>query len=258
MKEKYLEQIQQGIKCTNSYRSSEDALIELEKDTTLIDSQSSGLLFIEKSRYNFWRFYFYIQDIAKINWDVFKEKKVVAEIIVRQSQKEKWEPIVETFQEKGGFKLYDTFIRLYKDKIDIDVHDVDFSMIDTPIEEDFLKIQQLLEANFDIYCDRIPSVEELKSLAETTFLIKDNGEIVAFFIAEKKGVTLVYRYWLVLQDYRGRKYGDILMKRILTSDQEIERITSWISEKLDYSILAHKRLGFKEDGLKNYILYKEL
>jgi len=257
MKEKYLEQIQQGIKCTNSYRSSEDALSILEKSNALIDKQSHALLFIEKSEYDFWRLYFYIQDITKINWDFFQGKKLVAEIIVRESQNEKWEPIVQTFQEKGGFKLYDTFIRLYKDKIDIDVQDVDFSMVETPCEEDFLKIQELLEANFDIYCDRIPSVEELKSLAKTTFLIKDNGQIVAFFIAEKKGVTLVYRYWLVLNDYRGRKYGDILMKRVLTCDPEIERITSWISQKLDYSILAHKRLGFKEDGLKNYILYKE-
>ncbi|MDN3676042.1 GNAT family N-acetyltransferase [Flavobacterium paronense] len=257
MKEKYLEQIQQGIKCTNSYRSSEDTLSILEESNTLIDKQSHALLFVEKSQYDFWRLYFYIQDISKITWGFFQGKKLVAEIIVRESQNEKWEPIVQTFQEKGGFKLYDTFIRLYKDKIDIDVQDVDFSMVETPCAGDFLKIKELLEANFDVYCDRIPSVEELESLAKTTFVIKDNGQIVAFFIAEKKGVTLVYRYWLVLQNYRGRKYGDILMKRILTSDQEIERITSWISQKLDYSILAHKRLGFKEDGLKNYILYKE-
>lgn len=257
MKEEYLEQIQQGIKCTNSYRSSEDTLIKLEKSNTLIDKQSSALIFAEKSQYDFWRLYFYIQDITKINWDFFKERKLVAEIIVRQSQHEKWEPIVQTFVENGRFKLYDTFIRLYKDKIDLDVQDVDFSMVETPCEEDFLKIQELLEANFDIYCDRIPSVEELKSLAKTTFLIKDNGQIIAFFIAEKVGVTLVYRYWLVLHNYRGRKYGDILMKRVLTCDPDIKRITSWISQKLDYSILAHKRLGFKEDGLKNYILYKE-
>lgn len=256
-KEKYLAQIQQGIACTNSYRSSEDALLMLEKSSTLIESQSYALLFTEKSCYDFWRFYFYTPDSTKINWDFFQGKKLVAEIIVRQSQNEKWEPIVHTFQEKGGFQLYDTFIRLYKDKIDIDVEGVDFSLIETPYEEDFLKIQALLESNFDIYCDRIPSLDELKSLAKTTFLIKDKKQIVAFFIAEKKGVTLVFRYWLVLPNYRGRKYGDLLMKRILTCDTEISRVTSWISQKLDYSILAHKRLGFKEDGLKNYILYKE-
>jgi hypothetical protein len=257
MKDKYLEQIQQGIKCTNSYRSSEDTLIKLEKSNTLIYNQPNALLFAEKSQYDFWRLYFYIQDITKIKWDFFQDKKLVAEIIVRQSQHEKWETTIQTFLDKGGFKLYDTFIRLYKDKIDIDIQDVDFSMVETPCAEDFLKIQELLEANFDIYCDRIPSVEELQSLAKTTFLIKDKGQIVAFFIAEKVGVTLVYRYWLVLHNYRGRKYGDILMKRVLTCDLEIERITSWISQKLDYSILAHKRLGFKEEGLKNYILYKE-
>ena len=257
MREKYLLQIQQGISCTNSYRSSEDTLAKLEKSDTIIDNQSHALLFLEKSRYDFYRLFFYSQDIAKINWDFFKEKKLVAEIIVRQSQTEKWQPVIHTFQEKGGFLLCDTYIRLYKDKIDIDVEEVDFSLIETPCDEDFLKIQELLEANFDIYCDRIPSVDELKSLAKTTFLIKDKKQIVAFFIAEKKGVTLVLRYWLVLPNYKGRKYGDLLMKRIVTCEPETARITSWVSQKLDYSILAHKRLGFKEDGLKNYILYKQ-
>lgn len=257
MKDKYLRQIQQGIKYTNSYRSSEDILSLIDNSDTLIDSQSHALLVAAKERYDFWRLYFYIQDSTKVNWDFFQEKKLVTEIIVRQSQIEKWRPIVQTFQENGKFRLYDTFIRLYKDIIDTDVEDVNFSMIETPCNEDFLVLQQLLEANFDIYCDRIPSVEELKSLAKTTFLIRDKGEIVAFFIAEKKGVTLVYRYWLVLENFRGRKYGDLLMKRVLTCDHEIERITSWISKKLDYSILAHKRLGFKEDGLINYILHKE-
>ena len=257
MKEKYLEQIQLGIKCTNSYCSSKETISKLEESTTIIENQLSALLFIEKTRYDFWRLYFYIQDITKINWAIFKDKVVVAEIIVRHSKKEKWDSIIQAFQEKGRFKIYDTFIRLYKDKIDIDVQDVDFSKIETPLEEDFLEIQQLLEANFDFYSDRIHSVEELKKLAKTTFLIKDKGQIVAFFIAEKNGITLIYRYWLVLESHRGRKYGDLLMKRVLTCDPEIKRITSWISQKLDYSILAHKRLGFKEDGLTNYILYRE-
>lgn len=257
MKEKYLEQIQLGIKCTNSYCSSKECISRLEESTSLVENQSFALMFIEKTRYDFWRLYFYIQDITKINWVLFYEKVLVAEIIVRRSKKEKWDLIIQAFQEKGGFKIYDTFIRLYKDKIDIDVQDVDFSIIENPLEKDFLEIQQLLEVNFDFYSDRIHSVEDLKKLTKTTFLIKDKGKIVALFIAEKNGITLIFRYWLVLESHRGRKYGDLLMKRILTCDPEIKRIISWISKKLDYSILAHKRLGFKEDGLTNYILYRE-
>jgi hypothetical protein len=257
MSGKYLEKIQLGIKFTNSYGSSKEVISRLEKSSTLVENQLSALLFIEKTRYDFWRLYFYIQDITIINWTFFKEKVVIAEIIVRHSKKEKWDSIIQAFQEKGRFKIYDTFVRLYKDNIDIDVRGLDFSIIETPIERDFLAIQELLEVNFDFYSDRIPSVEELKKLTKTTFLIKDEGQIVAFFIAEKNGITLTYRYWLVLESHRGRKYGDLLMKRVLTCDPEIQRITSWISQKLDYSIFAHKRLGFKEDGLTNYILFRE-
>ena len=256
MKEKYLEQIQLGIKCTNSYWSSRETLNKLNESNVLIDNQSDALLFIEKTRYKFWRLYFYIQDVAKINLAVFKEQALIAEIVVRHSKIEKWKPIIQKFQEKGGFKLYDTFIRMYNDNINIDTKNIDFSVIEKPLEEDFIQIQILLEENFDAYSDRIQSVEELKKLAETTFIIKDKGKIVAFFIAEKNGITLIFRYWLVLKDYRGRGYGNLLFKRVLTCDSEIKRITSWINKKLDYSILAHKRLGFKEDGLTNYILYR--
>ena len=74
MKEKYLQQIQKGIRCTNSYWSSKDTLSKLEKSSTLINTQLSALLFIEKTSYSFWRLYFYIQDFTKINWAIFEEK----------------------------------------------------------------------------------------------------------------------------------------------------------------------------------------
>ena len=256
MKEKYLQQIQKGIRCTNSYWSSKDTLSKLEKSSTLINTQLSALLFIEKTSYSFWRLYFYIQDFAKINWEFFKEKALVVEIVVRHSKKEKWNHVLESFQKKGGFKIYDTFNRMYRDKQDVDVKGIDFSIIEMASDKDIVTIHHLLETNFDLYSGRIPSLEELKNLTETTFLIKDKGQLVAFFITEKKGSTLEFRYWLVLENYRGRKYGNTLMKHVLTFDPEIVRIISWISQKNKNVILAHEHLGFKEDGLTNYILYR--
>jgi len=257
MNKKNIEQIELGIKCTNSYWSSIETLSKLEKSSTMTENQFSALLFIEKTRYDFWRLYFYIQDITELNWAIFKEKALVAEIVVRNSKKEKWDSILQAFEKKGEFKKYDTFTRFYKEKLEVEIQEDDFSTLETPREEDLLVIQQLIEANFNVYSDRIPSVEELKTLTKTTFIIKEKGQIVAFFITEKKGVTLEFRYWLVLEKYRGRKYGSLLMNRVLTNDPEIKRIISWISIKNTNVILAHKHLGFKEDGLTNYILYRE-
>jgi hypothetical protein len=257
MKEKYLEKIRLGVRCTNSYWSSREILQTLEKSSTLIDCQSKALLFVEKTRYDFWRLYFYIQDNTKVNWDIFKEKKLVTEIIVRNSKKEFWVTTIQDFEKKGQFKIYETFNRMYRNKQEVDIKDVDFSIIETASNEDMLKIRHLLETNFDVYSSKIPTLNELKILADTTFLIKDKGEIVAFFMTEKKGITLEFRYWLVLQEYRGRKFGKLLMDYVLTFDPEILRFTSWISLKNENVILAHKNLGFKEDGLTNYILYRE-
>ena len=257
MKEKYLEQIQLGIKCTNAYWSSKEALSKLESSSSIIDNQPYSLCFIKKTQFHFWRLYFYIQDLNKMDWSFFKEKALIAEIVVRDFKKGKWDLVLQEFQKKGNFKTYDSYIRLFKEKSEITVQKEDFSIIETAKDADLVFVQQLIENNFNKYSDKIPTVNELKTLVNTTFLIKQNGEIVAFFMTEKKGITLEFRYWLVLPECRGRKFGKILMDYVLTFDPEIVRFISWISLKNENVILAHKRLGFKEDGLTNYILYRE-
>tara|TARA_B110000977_G_C11072247_1_gene489920 strand:+ start:520 stop:1302 length:783 start_codon:yes stop_codon:yes gene_type:complete len=256
-KEKYLEKIKRGINCTNSYESGKVVSSKIEKNGVLFEEQSSALLFIEKTRYKFWRFYFYIQDITQIDWAIFKEKTLIAEIVIRNSKKEKWLPIIQAFQEMGGFKVHDVYDRYFKEQTIVDVTDIDFSSLEKPNNEDFDSIQQLIELNFSPHTDKIPSVLELKEFRETTFIIKNDLEIVAFFITEKKGVTLEFRYWLVLEEFRGRRYGNLLMKRVLSFDPEIKRVTSWIRQGNDNVIHAHKQMGFKEDGLTNYILHRE-
>jgi GNAT superfamily N-acetyltransferase len=257
MKENYINQIQKGIKLTNSYGSVKETLSLLENGSSNIDNQLYSLFFIQKTQFHFWRFYFYIQDLQKINWSFFKEKELITEIVVRDSKKEKWNLVLQEFQEKGNFKNYDSYIRLFKEKSEIKINKEDFSIIETANDLDLVFVQQLIENNFNKYSDKIPTLNELKTLVNTTFLIKEKGQIVAFFMTEKKGITLEFRYWLVLPEYRGKKFGKILMDYVLTFDPEIVRFTSWISLKNENVILAHKNLGFKEDGLTNYILYRE-
>jgi GNAT superfamily N-acetyltransferase len=257
MKENYINQIQKGIKLTNSYGSVKETLSLLENGSSNIDNQLYSLFFIQKTQFHFWRFYFYIQDLQKINWSFFKEKELITEIVVRDSKKEKWNLVLQEFQEKGNFKNYDSYIRLFKEKSEIKINKEDFSIIETANDLDLVFVQQLIENNFNKYSDKIPTLNELKTLVNTTFLIKEKGQIVAFFMTEKKGITLEFRYWLVLPEYRGKKFGKILMDYVLTFDPEIVRFTSWISLKNENVILTHKNLGFKEDGLTNYILYRE-
>ena len=257
MENKYLEQIQRGAKCANFYDATKEVLSRLKKPTTQIENQSHALLFVEKSRYDFWRCYFYIQDIAKVNWAIFKEKTLITEIVVRKSKIEKWKSILEVFEKNGAFIIYDAYMRFAKELPETTFKNLDFSNIQISQEEDLVDILQLIETNFNSYSNKIPSVDELKLLTKSTFLIKEKGEIVAFFITEKKGTTLEFRYWLVLEQYRGRRYGERLINRVLTHDPEIRRVTSWVSQKNKSVIRVHKKLGFKEDGLINYILYRK-
>ena len=88
MVEKYLIQIQQGIKQTNSYWSINDVIAKLNNNS-FVESQSNALFFFKKTRYNFSRLYFYIQDIGKINWSFFQDQELIVEIVIRNSKKEK-------------------------------------------------------------------------------------------------------------------------------------------------------------------------
>lgn len=257
MSNTYLDQIQLGIKCTNSYWSSTQVMDKLENPLVIREHQSNALWFIEETTYDFWRLYFYIQDIIKIDWTIFEQKPLIAEIIIRNSKKEKWLSIIQEFERKGNFEILDIYDRYFKEQSPLEINDIDFSVLEKPKLEDFLSLRQLIELNFNPHTDKIPSEQELKELKETTFIIKDKEEIVGFFITEKKGVTLEFRYWLVLKAYRGRKYGSLLLSRVLSFDPEIKRTVSWIRRGNDNVVLAHKEMGFKQDGLTNYILHRK-
>jgi hypothetical protein len=169
LKDNYLEQIKLGIKCTNSYGSVTEVMSRLCKSDVLIDNQLYGLLFIQNTRYDFWRLYFYIQDISQIKWFYFRNVPLVAEIVVRTSKENFWSNTIQTIENKGDFKVSTIFKRLFRGKIEMDVSFVDFSSIETAQFKDLRVIQHLLEENFDLYSSRIPSLDELESMSDTIF-----------------------------------------------------------------------------------------
>ncbi|MFT4644673.1 MAG: hypothetical protein ACI8ZX_001079, partial [Planctomycetota bacterium] len=141
LKENYLEQIKLGIKCTNSYGSVNEVISRLNKRDVLIDNQLNGLLFIQNTRYDFWRLYFYIHDISQIQWCYFRNVSLVAEIVVRTSKKKIWSNTIQIFENKGDFKVSNIFNRMFRGKIEMDVSAVDFSSIETAQSKDLRMIQ---------------------------------------------------------------------------------------------------------------------
>jgi ribosomal protein S18 acetylase RimI-like enzyme len=131
-----------------------------------------------------------------------------------------------------------------------------FDKIEKPEGLDFEEIQKLLESNFDIYTEFIPSINELKSFSETTYIIKENNRIAAFAICQTTGNTLELRFLLVLKEHRGSGYGSLLMKH-LAVDKDINRFLLWVNIENKIAIKLYNKMGFKEDGLLNCLLANE-
>ena len=147
---------------------------------------------------------------------------------------------------------YRTFLRMFR--IDnLQITGIDFSSVQNPKGDDFEAIKRLLEKNFDIYAERIPSIEELKQLQNSTYVIKHENQIAAILISDLKGKTEELRYWLVMPEFRYKGYGSLLMKYFLNCCKDTKRYTLWVDSVNENAINKYKYFGFVKDRIINTI-----
>jgi acyl carrier protein/ribosomal protein S18 acetylase RimI-like enzyme len=197
---------------------------------------------------------FFFLDKERINEKVgfFKEEDLlVCDIVYSELQKDQGNLISDWLIDNRNFH-YKTFVRMFKTE-KVDYSEVDFSKIQNPSFEDILIIKKELEDNFNILTERIPSIEELFELKNTTFIIKEGNEIASILISEIKGKTKELRYWLVLPQYRNNGYGSLLIKFFLNCNKVTVRFTLWVDTLNLKAIKYYELNGFKYDRLINKI-----
>ena len=62
-------------------------------------------------------------------------------------------------------------------------------------------------------------------------------------------------FWLVLSEFRGKGYGELIFKYCLNCNSEIKRYNSWIDVRNNYSIKKHTEFGFVKDRIINFIYH---
>ncbi len=216
--------------------------------------KQDGMVCIFKETGYFFKRMFFFLDKVRLNEKVgfFNEKDLfVSEFVYLESQKDQEKLISNWLINNNNFH-YKTFMRMFKTVIE-DYNDVDFTKVQNPSFEDIHEIQKKLEDNFDILSERIPTIEELVKIKDSTYIIKEDGEIASLLISEIKGKTKELRYWLVLPDYRKKGYGALLMKYFLNSNNETVRFTLWV-DVLNFNAIKNYEInGFKKDRLINKI-----
>ncbi|CAN0460382.1 unnamed protein product, partial [Hapterophycus canaliculatus] len=164
--------------------------------------------------------------------------------------------VIDNIKLKGNYNLRGHFVRMVALDLYKSFENEAFDKIKNPKGLDFEEIQKLLESNFDVYSKFTPSIDELKSFSDTTYIIKENNKIVAFAICQNTGNTAELRFLLVLKEQRGSGYGSLLMK-YLSFDKDINRLLLWVNIENKIAINLYKKMGFKEDELLNCVLANE-
>jgi acyl carrier protein len=209
--------------------------------------------FFKKTNHNFEKMYFYTTQNALLtkNPIVENNSNIVSEILVLEREEQKLAQIKNWLTSQGNYH-YHTVFRMNRVK-QVQDHDKNFSLIQNPNENDLEVILKILEQNFDKYTERIPTLEKLKELKSSIYLIKENNQIASLFVTEIKSSTRFMYFWLVVSEFRGKGYGELIFKYCLNCNSEINRYTSWIDVKNEYSIKKHTEFGFVKDRIINCI-----
>jgi hypothetical protein len=181
-------------KFTNCYLSNND-LQERFSDNQFetMQIQPNAVLLLEKTRYAFYKLLFFSKDILKVDWGAFRNKKMVLNIVLRKSKWSEWASKINTIQLEGKFNIRGKFLRMVILNPNKNLKNEAFQIIKNPEDIDFKNLQEILEQNFDVYAENIPSLKELKDFQKTTYIIKENKKIAAFFICQNIGNTTELR-----------------------------------------------------------------
>jgi acyl carrier protein len=219
------------------------------------DNQISDevFFFFKRTNKEFKNMFFYASQNALLakNPIVHKELNIVTEVFVLEHEVEKSLQIKNWLHSQENYHCHTVF-RMNRVKQEQE-HDINYSLIQNPNENDFEVLLKILEQNFDKYTERIPTLEKLKELKNSIYLIKEDNKIAALFITEIKETTKHLLFWLVISDFRGKRYGELIFKYILNCNLDIKRFTSWINVKNKYSIKKHAEFGFVKDRIINFI-----
>lgn len=226
-------------------------------DSCIFDNQITDevFCFFKKTNNDFKNMFFYATQNALLakNPIVHKEPYVVTEVFVLEHEVEKSLLIKNWLNSQGNYHCHTVF-RMNRIRHEQE-HDINYSLIQNPNDNDFEVILKILEKNFDKYTERIPTLEKLKELQNSIYLIKENNQIAALFITEVKATTRFMHFWLVLSEFRGKGYGELIFKYCLNCNSEIKRYNSWIDVRNNYSIKKHTEFGFVKDRIINFIYH---
>lgn len=240
-KEKAIQIFKSRPKYTNLFVNYNDFINILDNSNFFIRKDS---IFIIKKYPDFNKFYYFLNDYKNLNnlndfFNLYK-KPVVIELI---SNTQTYEDIYTQI----GFKPYKIYSRYRTNN-----KNKNFDIVKLANIEDIEDISTLINETFDPLSDYIPSNDELIKLIlrEEVYIIRIDNELAGVSIFEKRDKNYYFRLSCVHQKHRPGLIGYMLAS---TSPQNGSNYSTWIDDNNIEAIKLNTFLGYKPDGVKNYI-----
>lgn len=243
-KDKAIEIYSNRVKYTNCYLNYQ-AFIELLENSNFIVRDNS--IFIMSNQNGFYKFYFFVNNDEELkNLDsffYFYKEPIILEIISNNK-------VDANLYAKIGFKPYKIYSRYRTDK-----KNKNFDTVKIANLEDIDEISKLINETFDPLSDYIPSIYELEELVlkKEVFIVKVDNKLAGVSIYEKKHKNYYFRLSCVHPNHRPGLIGYMLAS---TQPESGKNYSTWIDDNNLEAIKLNTFLGYKLDGLKNYIFIK--
>lgn len=122
--------------------------------------------------------------------------------------------------------------------------------------DDLNDIYQLLYGTFDIMTDHLVSKAELRTLIEVCQVLKIaiDGELAGVLLFETFGKKSYLRSICVSDKFVGKKIGlSLLYTYILKNLETTKLFYLWVESTNKRAIQLYEKLGYKDDGMQEYI-----
>ena len=198
----------------------------------------------------FYKFYYFVDKLENLaNLDEFFRlinEPVVAEIVSKNA-------VASDFLKGVKFKPYKIYSRYRSVKKNRSFNNV------LPADlSDASEIFELISETFDPLSDYLPSFEELSKLIAKglVFVIKQERAIAGAAIFEIKEKICYFRLNCVKKEFQNGLIGFALASAPKQM-QEAQTFYTWINDENKEAVRLNSALGYKPDGLKNYIFIKD-
>ena len=198
----------------------------------------------------FYKFYYLVDSLANLkNLDAFFRlinEPIITEIVSKEA-------IKSDFFCDIGFKDYKIYSRYKSTKKNRSFKNVQNATLD-----DIDEILELINKTFDPLSDYLPNFDELKELIlkQAVFVVRLENVVAGVAIYELKQKICYFRLNCVRQDFQNGLIGYALASAP-EQMQEAQVFYAWMHDENSEAIRLNQALGYKPDGLKDYIFIKK-